>query len=176
MPSAPKDKDIFSPSEMRSAFAYDPLTGELTRLQDSAKGPGKKGDIAGGAGNGGRVFVRHLGKRMTAHRVAWAIYHGRWPKAFLDHINGDATDNRLSNLREATHAENMRNRKTHAHSSTGVKGVSRRESGKFRASISINGKLHRIGQFESISEASSAYEKAAIAMHGEFNSCASRAA
>ena len=175
MPTAPTDKDIFSPAEMRAAFAYDPITGKLTRLQDSACGPGKKGDVAGGVGNGGRVFVRYRGKRMLAHRVAWAIHYGRWPAAFVDHVNGDSLDNRLLNLREATHAENMRNRKTHAHSAIGVKGVARDGSG-FRSSISLNGVRSRLGQFRSISEAFTAYEKAAVAMHGEFNSCTSRAA
>lgn len=174
--STPLDKYVFSAVEMRDAFSYDPSTGAIARAKDSANGQGKTGDLASRIGKCGRVFLHHQGKKLSAGRVAWVVYHGKWPEACIDHVNGNPLDNRIENLREATHAENMRNRKTHAHSSTGVKGVSRRQSGKFRASIAFGGVLHRIGLFDSISEASAAYEKAAIAMHGEFNSCTSRAA
>lgn len=104
---------------------------------------------------------------MLSYRVAWAIHYGAWPEAFLDHINGDESDDRIENLREATHAENMRNRKTHAHSGTGVKGVSL-EDGRFCSAITVNGVRTRLGGFSSISEADAAYKIAAKRCHGEF--------
>lgn len=175
MPTAPKDKDIFSPRELRDAFSYDPDTGVITRKHDASNGPAKAGDIAGHKEKGGgRSRIRYRGSRILAHRAAWVIYYGVWPAEFLDHINGDEGDDRIENLREASHKENMRNRKTHSHSGTGVKGVAL-EDGRFSASISLDGVRQRLGRFGSSSEASAAYEKAAAALHGEFSSCTSRA-
>jgi hypothetical protein len=46
-----------------------------------------------------------------AHRVIWALAHGRWPEGQIDHINGNRADNRLCNLREVKPSDNQRNMK-----------------------------------------------------------------
>ena len=58
------------------------------------------------------VNLRYGGKqyRTMGHRIAWFLYYGYWPEHYLDHINGDKKDNRITNLREATHTQNMANR------------------------------------------------------------------
>lgn len=43
--------------------------------------------------------------------MAWLLGTGAWPKHYIDHINGDPADNRLTNLRDVTHQVNMRNQK-----------------------------------------------------------------
>ena len=53
-------------------------------------------------------------------------------------------------------------KKQKVRSSTGYRGVQKRPSGKFRASISIDGKIIRIGQFDTAKEAAVAYDQAAI--------------
>jgi hypothetical protein len=59
---------------------------------------------------------------VYAHRVAWAIVHGAWPSQSIDHINGFRDDNRLANLRDVSHGDNMRNlHKVPAHGCFGVK-------------------------------------------------------
>lgn len=40
-----------------------------------------------------------LGENYLAHRIAWMHAYGRWP-ARTHFVNGDATDLRLSNLRD----------------------------------------------------------------------------
>lgn len=45
-------------------------------------------------------------KRIPIHRVIWWHVHGYWPKE-IDHIDGDKTNNRISNLREVTHRQNV---------------------------------------------------------------------
>lgn len=99
-----------------------------------------------------------------AHRVAWLLHFGFWPDQELDHINGIKDDNRISNLREVTHAENMQNRtKAMRSSSTGVLGVKPFRNG-YIARIQRFGKRQHLGVFKTIEEASSAYRAAAITL------------
>lgn len=92
--------------------------------------------------------------KTLAHRVCFAIHHGRWPVGEVDHINGDPADNRIINLREVTHTENMRNTPLLKNSSTGCVGVSRyRRNGRWRAHIKVGGKQRHLGCFSSKAEA-----------------------
>ena len=67
------------------------------------------------------VHVPGLGVRLE-HRVVWELAHGYTPPE-LDHENRDKTDNRLGNLRPATHMDNLQNRTATATSKSGVKGL-----------------------------------------------------
>jgi hypothetical protein len=60
---------------------------------------------------------------VKAHRVAFAIYHGRWPSSIIDHINGVRIDNRICNLREVTDIQNSRSQKLRGTNTSGVMGV-----------------------------------------------------
>jgi len=105
----------------------------------------------------GTIFGQHL----KAHRVVFAIYHGQWPKADIDHINGARNDNRPENLRDASRSENMRNAPTRSDSTTGLMGVSfHRGAKKYRAHISVGGRFVHIGYFDTAEEAHRARLKA----------------
>jgi hypothetical protein len=88
------------------------------------------------------------GKRYLAHRVAWLMHYGHWPKGQLDHINGAPKDNRIKNLRDTTPSENHRNMKLFSNSTSGVTGVNwMPRLNKWRATISLKGKQKHLGVF-----------------------------
>lgn len=73
-----------------------------------------------------RWKVKYKQKVHMAHRVIWELFNGEIPKGMLiDHINGDATDNRVDNLRLATKEINARNCKLSSANKTGFTGVTR---------------------------------------------------
>ena len=63
------------------------------------------------------------GKNWRIHRLVFLMHNGYLPST-LDHINGDRSDNRIENLREATASQNAHNQKMRPDNKTGVKGVS----------------------------------------------------
>jgi hypothetical protein len=89
-------------------------------------------------------------------------------KKCVDHINGNRLDNSISNLRWATHCENMSNIKT-TRSETGYKGASLTYCGKYKASICSNGKSYYLGIYKTPQEAHDAYCEAGRRLHGEFH-------
>ena len=117
----------------------------------------------------GYIVISLLGKLYAAHRIAWCLVHGDWPKAHLDHINRQRADNRLSNLREATNTENLQNMGLMSNNTSGYKGVSYQKSNrKWLCQISIGSKRVFLGLYTTAEEASIAYESAAKLHHGNF--------
>lgn len=102
-------------------------------------------------------------KTVSAHRAAWAIHYGEWPKGQVDHINGDTTDNRICNLRVVTGRENSRNQKRRKSNTSGCMGVTyESHCGKWRARINSGGKRLSLGLFVTKEEAISARHAAQI--------------
>lgn len=101
-----------------------------------------------------------------AHRVIWKMVYGTEP-AEIDHRDGDPSNNRLSNLREATRSQNLANRRKR-HGKLLPKGVQATPHGRFRAEIHARGKTLSLGNFQTPEEAAHAFQVAASAMHGEF--------
>lgn len=106
---------------------------------------------------------------FCAHRLAFLHVLGRWPRGVVDHIDRDGLNNRWSNLREATRAQNAANAGAKKNSKTGVRGVCiHKPTGRYRATINIAGKQKHLGHFDSICDAQAAYESALVEYHGEF--------
>jgi hypothetical protein len=95
-------------------------------------------------------------KNLFAHRVAFFLYHGHYPKwpNSIDHINRDGCDNRIENLREVTAKEQSANTGLSKANTSGVKGVSfLKGRNKWRASINLEGKKVNLGTFNTLQEA-----------------------
>ena len=92
------------------------------------------------------------------------------PDGYLvDHVNRIPLDNRKSNLRLCTPAENSRNVGISQANSTGFKGVYfEKLNNKYRARIKYNGKRVSLGCYENAVDAAIAYDKKAIELFGDF--------
>lgn len=168
-----------SPDLLRELFRYEPETGKLFWLPREPKPGQDRAKVASwNTKHAGReAFTADCGmgykqgavngKNYRAHRVVWAITFGRWPDAMIDHINGDRADNRISNLREVTAAQNTFNSAVRRHNKLGVKGV-KQWGRRFAATIRIAGVIHRLGVFDTPEDAASAYAEASRRLHGEF--------
>ena len=142
--------------QLLEALNYSPDTGEF-RWRKARSGV-NVGAIAGSSHRAGyrRIMLDRRG--YSSHRLAWLYIYGTWPSDEIDHINGLRNDNRIVNLRDVSRSGNSQNqRRAHVRNkSTGVLGVFI-DRGKCRAKIMYNGKVHHLGNFKSVSEASAAY-------------------
>ena len=154
---------------INSQLRYEPDTGLLFW---KVRGGGRRVNRpAGGVEVNGYIVIAVNKKRFKAHRLAWLLSTGRWPGNEIDHINYNKTDNRLVNLREATHKENMRNSRAQKNSKSGFVGVSfYPRYQKWRADIYVDGKTRTIGYFTTIDEAKIARKTVERVSFGEFAS------
>lgn len=165
------------PEILRLRLRYDPHTGDLFwRCCDkmskrwNSRWAGKRAFTAKVHGH---FYGRLSGSNYYAHRVIWAMQTGAWPDETVDHINGDRSDNRWSNLRAATYAENGRNRGAQKNNTSGYKGVYfHKQSKKWHARIKAGSMNVSLGLHETAELASDKYRMATEEMHGEFaNAC-----
>lgn len=128
----------------------------------------KIGDRAGSSHDCMCKRVKVDGKNYLEHRLIYLMHNGELPE-FLDHIDGDRTNNRIENLRPCTMAENQHNTGLPRTNTSGVKGVSwYGQSGKWMAQLRINGATIYLGLFKEIDEAKETVMKARERYHGEF--------
>lgn len=154
-------------AELHRLLNYDPITGHVTWKVRKRNGV-KIGDVCGHVASNGYLRMMIHKKSYAVHQIAFAMYYGRWSKDEVDHINGVKLDNRIANLREATGSENQYNKVSGCNTS-GFKGVGfNKRLGKYRAIIKKDKKSVYLGSFDDPQEAAHAYNKAAIALHGEF--------
>jgi hypothetical protein len=159
----------FSQEYIKSILDYDSETGVFRWKKVEKFSNMKIGDIAGCLTKYNYHNIHFLGRKNRTHRLAWIYVYGVNPVNYIDHINGDPSDNRICNLREASPLENQRNAKVRKDNKTGYKGVSfNKPSSKYYASCRINGKSKHIGSFETLELAVEAHRSFTKVIHGEF--------
>ena len=146
--------------KLRSIVNYDPETGLLTR---------KNGAKAGTISRYGYIRMKVNDKSYPVHRLIWLYVHGVMPTHYVDHIDGNKLNNRISNLREANKKQNGYNARASARKNNLPRGVEKSHGSKrFSASISLGHKRKHLGTFDTPEEASEFYQLAADLLHGEF--------
>ena len=155
---------MITQERLKKVLNYNPDTGDFTWLNPTSFRV-QVGDIAGyhHKTQDGKVYIQTSidGVKHYGHRLAWFYMTGEFPAGQIDHINGDGTDNRWSNLRSVTHAANSKNQKLRSTNTSGVTGVYWAEArGKWCASITVEGKTISLGRHDTIEEAKEARLKA----------------
>jgi hypothetical protein len=170
-------KSLPSAEYLRQCFIYDPETGSLTWRTSRPRehfttDAGQRRWITQVAGRPAGSLNRHLYVSINrvgyqVHRVIWKMVSGIDPTKEIDHRNGDKTDNRWRNLREATRQQNVLNTPRRKQKGTLPKGVSVNHK-RYAAHIKRNGKQVHLGTFDTPTEAHSAYCEAARELDPEF--------
>lgn len=158
-------KPNFTHSLLKSEMRYDSATGKFTRLVSA--GRAKPGPATVRLDKDGYEFLSYRGSRFYVHRLAWFYVHAKWPKEYIDHINGISADNRLSNLRESTNSENQQNLVARRPKTAGkLIGTAWHEHKKAWISrIGIDRKRVCLGYFATAQEAHEAYLEAKKTIH-----------
>ncbi|MEO9574127.1 MAG: HNH endonuclease [Tateyamaria sp.] len=110
----------------------------------------------------GYKIGRFQGRMLKAHRAAFAIVYGYFPKE-VDYANGNRADNRLMNLRPSDRSANMRNTRRRSNNTSGTTGVYLHKlTRKWRATIRVDGKNLHLGHFDRLEDAAAARKAAEI--------------
>ena len=137
------------------------------------RGPKRRLDRPAGNKNkiSGYRQIRIDGKLHYEHRLVWIMTNGDISKGMeIDHIDGDRSNNSITNLRAGTHQQNCVNVQTRTCESKTSKyrGVYF-NAGKWQSRISVNKKHINLGRFICPVEAFCAYKKASLKFHGEWS-------
>jgi len=113
---------------------------------------------------------------ILIHRAVWIYHNGDIPDgSFIDHIDGNKSNNLLSNLRLASSSQNLLNKGPRKKNSSGIKNVNwNSPTNSWRVKLVIDGKWRHFGLFATIEEAKAVARAARDKYHGAFANHCSR--
>ena len=126
------------------------------------------GDAVGTVHNNGYLRVQISRKLYYVHRLIFMMHHGYFPKE-IDHIDGNPQNNKIENLREATHLQNGKNLAIKKTNKSGVSGVGFcKTKKKWYAIIRVDGRQKNLGRFKNFEDAVEIRKNAEIKYFGEW--------
>ena len=113
----------------------------------------------------GKKYLRGMfqGVMLSAHRVVWALTYDQWPDGWIDHIDGDTTNNRPENLRIADPKLSNHNRR---YGRCPYVGVYFFKNG-YVAQIQRDGTHEYLGRFKTAEEAAKVRDARAKELYGK---------
>ena len=148
---------------LRQCFKYNPDTGVLVwrdRPRDHFKTDGAWIDFNrkySGKVTGKIKRIRINKILYVTHRVVWALYYGVITDSWVQHVNGNVLDNRISNLCEVNGNQIIQSESgKFINNKTGWRGVSK-QGNRYKAVKRIDGKLKHLGHFDTPEDAHRAY-------------------
>jgi hypothetical protein len=175
-------RKVIDPEQVNKLLRYDSESGKLFwRYRDRSLFKSQraysiwnrryKDQEAGYLHVSGYIILEINHSPFKAHRIAWVIQTGTNPESEIDHIDGDRANNRWSNLRPVTPAQNKWNSKTRKapNKTSRYKGVHLiKKSNLWRAKIQSNSAATELGLFQTEELAAKAYDAAAYRLFGEY--------
>jgi HNH endonuclease len=101
---------MLTAKRLRKVLSYAPTTG-IFRWKVTASSRAPVGAIAGAKNARGYRQIRIGGRPYSASRLAWLYMTGKWPNSEISYLNGQPSDTRWANLREAPSSQNRSRRK-----------------------------------------------------------------
>jgi len=145
-------QESLTQTKLKESLKYDPDTGLLRRKK--RRGKLKIGEPAGTVRTDRYVLIHIEGEKYYAHRLAWLYVYGYLPENEIDHINRNAADNRLCNLREVSRQCNAKNYGNRKDNTSGIKGVSwNKKERRWTPCIELDGKQHHLGSYKDFDNA-----------------------
>lgn len=149
-------------TELRRRFDYNPITGKLINRRTGKECCGLYEPFL-------YYTIRVGGILYLVHRVCWKMHYWTEPPEEIDHENNNKLDNRITNMRDATHADNIYNRLKQKNNTSGFKGVCwHGQKQRWRAYIVKDYQQKHLGLFETREAAHAAYCAAASEIAKEF--------
>jgi hypothetical protein len=149
---------MLTQERLKEIVEYDPDSGVFSAKKE--KRTHKKKDSVGFM-SGGYLAAKIDGKTYFLHRLAFLYMTGSFPSDCVDHENRLRTDNRWSNLRPVSRAENRKNHPINIRNTSGHQGISfRKDRGVWIVRV---GAVY-VGYFKNIDDAISARDKACFDM------------
>lgn len=129
---------------IEKGFTYDEVTGNIYGIRGGNIIKRKSyGYIDLG------LFVNNKHFHLQGHQFAYYYKYGKIVEQ-IDHIDGNRSNNKISNLREVTHQQNCFNKKTKGY-------YFNKDKNKYISQIMIDKKKIHLGLYETEQEARQAY-------------------
>jgi hypothetical protein len=149
---------MITAARLRRLLSYSKASGRLVwRTNVGARA--RAGAVAGSIDRHGYVTIGIEGERYLASRLAVLHVTGSWPKQEVTYRDGNRTNLRWRNLRQATRFQIRAGLGLRSNNKTGCVGVSMTKHGRYRAHFARK----HVGNFETIAEATAARARAAAA-------------